>query len=145
MKTVRDILSAKKKDVWSVSPSDTVFDALKIMGEREIGALMVMEGGEVVGIISERDYARKIILKGKTSRATLVSEIMTVHMFSVKPENTIEDCMVLMTGKHIRHVPVFDNNKFIGLISIGDVVKEIISEQGRLIEQLSDYIAGKYM
>lgn len=145
MKTVRDILSAKKKDVWSVSPSDTVFDALKIMGEREIGALMVMEGGEVVGIISERDYARKIVLKEKTSRTTLVSEIMTVHMFSVKPENTIEDCMVLMTGKHIRHVPVFDNNKFIGLISIGDVVKEIISEQGRLIEQLSDYIAGKYM
>ncbi|MCX5803345.1 MAG: CBS domain-containing protein [Proteobacteria bacterium] len=145
MKTVKDILKAKKSEVWSISPTATVFEALKLMGEKEIGALVVMEKGEAVGIVSERDYARKVILKGKSSKDTLVQEIMTSHMFSVKPENTIEECMVLITAKRIRHLPVFDKNKFVGLISIGDVVKSIISEQEKLIEQLSDYIAGKYV
>jgi CBS domain-containing protein len=145
MKTVKDILKAKKSEVWSISPTATVFEALKLMGEKEIGALVVMEKGEAVGIVSERDYARKVILKGKSSKNTLVQEIMTSHMFSVKPENTVEECMVLITAKRIRHLPVFDKNKFVGLISIGDVVKSIISEQEKLIEQLSDYIAGKYV
>jgi CBS domain-containing protein len=145
MKTVKDILKAKKNEVWSISPTATVFEALKLMGEKEIGALVVMEKGETVGIVSERDYARKVILKGKSSKNTLVQEIMTSHMFSVKPENTVEECMVLITAKRIRHLPVFDKNKFVGLISIGDVVKSIISEQEKLIEQLSDYIAGKYV
>jgi CBS domain-containing protein len=145
MKTVKDILKAKKSEVWSISPTATVFEALKLMGEKEIGALVVMEKGEAVGIVSERDYARKVILKGKSSKDTLVQEIMTSHMFSVKPENTVEECMVLITAKRIRHLPVFDKNKFVGLISIGDVVKSIISEQEKLIEQLSDYIAGKYV
>jgi CBS domain-containing protein len=145
MKTVKDILKAKKNEVWSISPTATVFEALKLMGEKEIGALVVMEKGEAVGIVSERDYARKVILKGKSSKNTLVQEIMTSHMFSVKPENTVEECMVLITAKRIRHLPVFDKNKFVGLISIGDVVKSIISEQEKLIEQLSDYIAGKYV
>jgi len=145
MKTVKDILKTKRKEVWFVAPDATVFDALKLMGEKEIGALMVMEAGKAVGIVSERDYARKVILKGRSSKETLVKEIMTSHMFSVKPENTVEECMVLITAKRVRHLPVFDKDTFIGVVSIGDVVKSIISEQERLIAQLSDYIAGKYV
>lgn len=144
MKTVKDILMNKSKSIYSVPPTATVFEALKLMGEKEIGAVMVIDGEEAVGIISERDYARKVILKGKTSRDTLVKEIMTSNMFTVKPENTVEECMILITGKRIRHVPVFDHGKFVGIISIGDVVKSIISQQETLIEQLSSYIAGKY-
>lgn len=148
MKTAREILKNKKKEVWSITPKNTVFDALKLMGEKEIGALMVIdEKGKVHGIISERDYARKVILKGKTSRETKVSEIMTPmdRMFTVKPETTVEDCMVLITAKRIRHIPVFEDEKFVGVISIGDVVKSIISEKDMLIEHLSNYIAGKYV
>jgi CBS domain-containing protein len=148
MKTVKDILKLKTSDVWSVSPKSTVFEALTIMGEKEIGALMVIdENGEVVGIITERDYARKIILKGKTSRETPVEEIMTpkANMRTVKLDNTIDDCMVIITGKRIRHLPVFEGDKFLGLISIGDVVKGRMAEHEKLIEQLSDYIAGKYV
>ena len=148
MKTVKDILKNKnQKEVWSVQPKATVFEALSLMGEREIGALMVIdEKGKVAGIISERDYARKVILKGKASRETAVKEIMTPadQMYTVKPETTVDDCMVLITGKHIRHIPVFDNEKFVGVISIGDIVKSIIAEQEMLIEHLSNYIAGKY-
>jgi CBS domain-containing protein len=148
MKTVKDILKNKnQKEVWSVQPKATVFEALSLMGEKEIGALMVIdEKGKVAGIISERDYARKVILKGKASRETAVKEIMTPadQMYTVKPETSVDDCMVLITGKHIRHIPVFDNEKFVGVISIGDIVKSIIAEQEALIEQLSNYIAGKY-
>ncbi|MCX5811411.1 MAG: CBS domain-containing protein [Proteobacteria bacterium] len=148
MRTVKEILKIKSKDVWSVSSKATVFEALKLMGEKEIGAVMVMDdNGKVAGIISERDYARKIILKGKTSRETPVEEIMTPmsSMYTVKLDNTIDDCMVIITGKRIRHLPVFDGDKFLGLISIGDVVKGKVAEQEKLIEQLSDYIAGKYV
>jgi len=148
MKTAKEMLKNKKKEVWSVTPKNTVFEALKIMGEKEVGALMVIdEKSKVHGIISERDYARKVILKGKTSRETKVADIMTPveKMFTVKPETTVEDCMVLITAKRIRHVPVFDDEKFVGLISIGDVVKSIISEKDMLIEHLSNYIAGKYV
>lgn len=148
MKIVKEILKEKQKEVWSVSPKSTVFEALKLMGEKEIGALMVIdENGKVRGIISERDYARKVILRGKTSRETAVEEIMTSYenMFTVKPENNVDECMVLITGKRIRHLPVFDGETFLGIISIGDVVKSIISEQEKLIEHLSNYIAGKYV
>jgi len=148
MKNVKDMLKKKKKEVWSVTPSDTVFDALKLMGEKEVGALMAIdEQGKVQGIISERDYARKVILKGKSSRDTKVAEIMTPmdKMFTVKPETSVEDCMVLITAKRIRHLPVFDGESFAGLVSIGDVVKSIISEKDTLIEHLSNYIAGKYI
>jgi CBS domain-containing protein len=148
MKTVKDIIDSKGKAVWSISPKAKVFDALKLMGEKEIGALMVMdEKGEVHGIISERDYARKVTLLGKNSMETMVAEIMTPaeKMFHVKPDSTVEECMVVMTGKHVRHLPVCENNKFVGLISIGDVIKSIITEKEDLIEQLSNYIAGKYM
>ncbi len=148
MKTVRDILKNKKSEVWSISPKAMVFDALALMGEKEIGALMVIdEKGKVAGIISERDYARKIILVGKTSKETPVEQIMTPasQMYTVKPETTVDDCMVLITGKKIRHIPVFEGEKFLCVISIGDVVKSIISEQETLIEHLSNYIAGKYV
>jgi len=148
MKNVQEILAGKPKEVWSISPKAKVFDALKLMSEKQIGALMVMnEKGQVEGIITERDYARKVILFGKASKDTFVSEIMTPSdkMFNIHPENTLEECMVLMTAKHIRHLPVCEEGKFVGMLSIGDVVKAIISEKDMLIEQLSNYIGGKYM
>jgi CBS domain-containing protein len=148
MNTVKDLLNEKSASVWSISPKAKVFDALKLMSEKQIGALMVMdEKGGVAGIITERDYARKIILLGKASKETAVEEIMTPidQMYYVKPANTVEECMVLMTAKHVRHLPVCDEGKFAGLVSIGDVVKSIISEKETLINQLSDYIGGKYL
>ena len=147
MLRVSDILKSKAKQLWTILPDVSVLDALKLMAEKEIGALMVVDKkGKVVGIITERDYARKIALKGKKSLDTSVKEIMTpvAKMYTVKPDTSIEDCMVLMTGKHIRHVPVFDGIKFVGLISIGDVVKSTISQKDLLIDNLSDYIGGKY-
>jgi CBS domain-containing protein len=147
MQRVRDILKAKTGQIWTILEDASVLAALKIMAEKEIGTLIVVDKkGKVAGIISERDYARKVILKGKTSLKTKVKEIMTPakKMFTVKPDTSVEDCMVLITGKHIRHVPVFDRNKFVGLISIGDVVKSTISAKDLLIDHLSDYIAGKY-
>ncbi|MBN1364778.1 MAG: CBS domain-containing protein [Syntrophaceae bacterium] len=147
MQTVGDILKGKSKQMWTILPDATVYEALKLMAEKRIGALMVVDKKRnIAGIITERDYARKIALKGKTSLKTLVKDIMTPFskMFTVKPGIPVEDCMVLMTGKHIRHVPVFDGAKFIGLVSIGDTVKSVISEKDILIDQLSDYIAGKY-
>ena len=147
MKTVRDILDAKDQAICSISPRAMVFDALKLLSEMEIGAVMVLDdAGAVRGILSERDYARKIPLQGKLSRETAVEEIMTPteRMHTVAPTNTLEDCMVLMTAKQIRHLPVFENSRFVGLISIGDVVKAIISEKQSLIDQLHDYISGKF-
>jgi CBS domain-containing protein len=147
MQRVSDILRTKTKELWTILPEASVLDALKLMAEKEIGALMVVDKKDkVVGIITERDYARKIILKGKKSLETAVKDIMTpsAKMYTVKPETPVEDCMVLMTGKHIRHVPVFEEGKFHGLISIGDVVKSTISQKDMLIEHLSDYIGGKY-
>ena len=144
MNYVRDILKTKDGRIQTISPKATVYEALEKMSEKEIGALVVMENKKVVGIISERDYARKIILQGKTSKKTLVKEVMSSHLFSVTPDTAVEDAMVLMTGKHIRHLPVFEKSKFVGIISIGDVLKLIISNKDFLINQLSDYIAGKY-
>jgi signal-transduction protein with cAMP-binding, CBS, and nucleotidyltransferase domain len=148
MKLVKDLLKKKKqKQVWSVTNKATVFEALKLMAEKQVGALMVMnDKGQVAGIITERDYARKIILLGKASKNTKVEEIMTPadKMFGVKPETPVDDCMVLITGKRIRHLPVFEKDKFVGLISIGDIVRSKIDEQELLIEQLSNYIAGGY-
>jgi len=144
MSYIRDILAAKGNVVFTISPNSTVLEALKLMSDKEIGALVVMEDNKVVGIISERDYARKIMLQGKASNETLVEEIMSSNLFSVTTDNTVEDAMVLMTGKHVRHLPVFENNQFVGIISIGDVIKSIISNKDFLINQLSNYIAGKY-
>ncbi len=146
MERARDLLKKKTKVVYSISPHATVFDALKIMGEKQVGALVVRDkNGNVVGIISERDYARKVVLRGKSSRETLVSEIMTPadHVYSVTPDTTVRDCYTLMEDKHIRHVPVFENGKYMGLISIGDVVRCTLSANELYIEQLSHFIAGK--
>ncbi len=147
MKTVEDLLEKKSKDIWSIGPKATVYEALKVMGEKEIGALAVVEEGRVVGIISERDYARKVALKGKTARDTGVEDIMSpvAELYTVRPDTTIEECMVLITGKKIRHLPVFDGPDLVGMVSIGDVLKSVISEQVSVIEQLSNYIAGKYI
>jgi len=148
MQTVKDLLKQRKKEIFSVQPKATVFEALKIMGEKEIGSVMVMDQkGKVVGILSERDYARKVILKGKTSRETLVEEIMTPYekMYTVKPDTSVEDCMVVITGKRVRHLPVFEGDKFVGLVSIGDVVKSMLIERDTMIDHLSDYISGKYV
>jgi len=147
MQRVSDLLKSKAKQLWKILPEASVLDALNLMAEKEIGALMVIDKKDkVVGIMTERDYARKITLKGKKSLDTRVKEIMTPSdkMYTVKPDTPVEDCMVLMTGKHIRHVPVFDGGKFVGLISIGDVVKSTISQKDMLIDHLSDYIGGKY-
>lgn len=142
MKNVIELLRVKGHQYWSVTPDTTVFDALKLMAEKNIGVLLVLEGDVLVGLLSERDYARKVILKGKSSKDTLVKEIMSEKVIYVEPEQTVEECMALMTDKRVRHLPVFEGDKLIGIISIGDVVKAIISEQEFIIEQLEHYISG---
>jgi len=141
-KNVRMILESKPPDVWSVAPDTPVYDALALMADKGIGAVLVMDSDEVVGIMSERDYARKIVLKGRTSTTTPVSDIMTKNVIYVEPSQPIEEIMALMVGKNIRHLPVLEDGKLVGIISIGDVVRELISEQKFLIEQLESYIRG---
>ncbi len=142
--TVDEILQRKGREVWTIGPKATVLDALKIMAEKDIGALVVVQDDELVGIISERDYARKIVLKGKASVSTRVKDIMTQKVFYVTPKTTIKECQALLTEHSVRHLPVLVEGKLAGLISIGDVVKAIIDEQEIEITQLSDYIIGKY-
>ena len=142
MNTVRDILRSKGSEVWSVRPDATLFEALEKMAEKNVGALLVMEGEEVVGIVSERDYARKIILKGKSSKETRVREIMTQDTLYVDPDYRVEECMALMTDEHVRHLPVIEKDRIVGIVSIGDVVKAIIEEKQFVIEQLEKYIKG---
>ena len=143
MKTVRDILKVKGHEVWRIEPDATVFEALQRMAEKEVGALMVMNGAELVGIISERDYARKVILQGRASPTTLVKEIMTTHVVCTHLEQPVEECMALMTEKRIRHLPVIEQNqRLVGVISIGDLVKSIITDQKFIIEQLVRYISS---
>ncbi len=144
MITVKQILDEKGHKVWTIGPEETVYKALMILADKDIGALVVVENDQVVGIISERDYARKVVLKGKTSLDTPVRDIMTAHVYFVSPDCTAEECMALMTEKRIRHLPVIENNKLVGVISIGDVVKSIISSQKITIEHLQNYIMGKY-
>ena len=140
MKTVRDLLAGKSRDVWSIGPDQTVYDAIALMSERGIGAVLVLDGAELVGILSERDYARRVILKGKASRETQVREIMTTNLISVTHERTIEDCMAIMTTSRIRHLPVLHEGKLAGILSIGDIVKAMISDKQAHIDQLEDYI-----
>jgi len=142
MKTVRQLIEVKGSSVVSVAPDTHVFDALKVMADREIGALLVIDGERLVGIVSERDYARKVILKGKSSQETCVREIMTERVVYAKPEHTVAQCMALMTDKRIRHLPVLDGSRLMGVLSIGDLVKETISEQEFIIRQLESYIHG---
>jgi CBS domain-containing protein len=143
MKTIQQLLATKKhQEVISIAPHRPVFDALVVMAEYEIGALMVLEGDKLVGIFSERDYAREVVLKGKSSKTTAVSEVMTANVISVKLGDTVEQGMTVMTEKRIRHLPVLDNNKVVGMLSIGDLVKETIAYQQGLIKQLESYITG---
>jgi CBS domain-containing protein len=134
------MLEGKTHRLLSISPDATVYDALQTMAEHEVGALVVLDGERLAGIFSERDYARKVILFGKSSKETLVREIMTDKVLCVRPDQTVDQCMALMTDKRVRHLPVLDHKKVIGVISIGDVVKEVISEQRFMIEQLENYI-----
>ena len=143
MAMVMQILQTKGNAVWTIGPQESVYEALKLMADKEIGALVVVEAGKVVGIFSERDYARKVILEGRSSKETPVHDIMTGRVVGVNRDTTVEVCMELMTEGHFRHLPVMDGNRLIGVVSIGDVVKSIISEQGHLIEQLENYILGR--
>ena len=142
MRNVRDILETKGHDVWSIEPMALVYDAMKLMADKEIGALLVMEGATLAGILSERDYARKIILQGRSSLTTEVREIMTSRVVCAGPERSIAECMALMTDKRIRHLPVVEAGQVCGMISIGDLVKAIIAEQQFIIQQLERYITG---
>jgi len=142
MITVAGILKSKGREVWTITPETIVFDALKTMAEKNVGALVVLDKTGVVGILSERDYARKVILHGKSSKALKVTEIMSANVYSVNPEQNIEDCMTLFTNKRVRHLPVLQNNQLIGIISIGDVVKAIIADQESTIKHLENYITG---
>jgi CBS domain-containing protein len=142
MNFVNEILKAKGRDVWTVSSDSTVYDALQEMADKNVGALLVVEDDKLVGVFSERDYARKVILHGKASKDTLVKEIMSTEMFWVRPDETVAGCMELMTNKRIRHLPVLDEGRLVGVISIGDVVKAVISEKEFAIQQLEQYITS---
>lgn len=142
MKRVNEMLDEKGYDVWSIDKGECVFDAIKLMAEKEIGALIVMDGERVAGILSERDYTRKVILMGRTSQQTLIEEIMTREVVSVRPGETVKECMTLMTDRRIRHLPVMDEGRLVGMLSIGDLVKAIIADQQFTIEQLEGYING---
>ena len=140
MKTVSQLLQGKGGSVWSVTPDGSVFDALKMMAEKNVGALLVMQDGKLRGILSERDYARKVILLGKSSHELAVHEIMSDKVVCVGPQQTVDECMALMSSKRIRHLPALEGGKVIGVLSIGDLVKEVIAEQQLTIQQLESYI-----
>ncbi len=140
MKTIKQLLQGKSRGLCTIGPDARMFEALKLMAENDVGALLVIENDKLVGIISERDYARKVILHGKSSHDTPVKEIMTERVICVQPDRTVDECMALMTDKRFRHLPVIENDKLIGVLSIGDLVKETISEQQFMIKQLESYI-----
>jgi CBS domain-containing protein len=140
--TIAEVLNLKGRTVWSVSPDITVFDAIHMMADKNVGALLVVEGERLIGIISERDYTRKVILKGKASKTTPVREILSDHVVTVTPQKTVDECLHLMTDHRIRHLPVLDGNKIMGVVSIGDLVNWIISAQTTTIHQLQTYISG---
>ena len=144
METVRSMLRHKGSDIYWLSPESTVYEAVAMMAEKGVGALLVLSGGKLAGIVSERDYARKVILRGKHSHEMQVKEIMTSPVFTVSPEHSVEDCMRVITSHRIRHLPVMDGDALMGIISIGDVVRSIISAQAHTIDQLSSYIEGRY-
>ena len=140
MASLKQVLQGKGHDVWSIDPEASVYDAIEMMADKEIGALVVMEGDSLAGVFSERDYARKVVLQGRSSRDTKIKEIMTSRVAYARPEQSVEECMGMMTEKRIRHLPVMDGDKLLGIISIGDLVKAIIEEQQHVIKQLEQYI-----
>ncbi len=143
MTYVEQLLKTKGNEIWSIAPQATVYEALQRMSEKDVGALLVLDKGNLVGIFSERDYARKLILKGRFSKDTTVGELMTREVLYIESQSTIEDCMALMTAKRVRHLPVLENERLIGIVTIGDVVKQIISDQEFTIQQLERYIKGE--
>jgi CBS domain-containing protein len=142
MINVRQLLDKKGRDIYSIAPEASVLDAIKTMADKGVGALIVMTGENVVGIMSERDYARKVILKGRSSRETPVKDIMTERVLYVGEDRTLEECMALMTNKRIRHLPVMEEDQLVGILSVGDVIKAIVSQQEFIIDQLENYIKG---
>lgn len=142
MGTVRHILQKKGNSAFSIDPNATVYRALELMVERDVGSLLVMDNGKFIGIFTERDYARKVMLKGKSSKDTYIHDIMSEHPITVTPDATVEECMSIMTKRYIRYLPVLEENKLVGLISIGDIVKYIIEDQKFIIENLEHYITG---
>ncbi len=142
MRTVKQLLESKGHDVWGVSPDTSVLEAIKEMADKQVGALLVLDHGKPVGIVSERDYARKVILQGRSSQETPVKEIMTTRVVCARPDLNVEECMAIMTDRRIRHLPVMDGDQVLGMISIGDLVKAIIADQQFIINQLERYIAG---
>jgi CBS domain-containing protein len=142
MITVRHLLASKPASVWTVSKQASVYEALELMASKDVGAVLVVEGARVVGILSERDYARSVALAGRSSRQMTVGELMTSSVFYVRPESTLHDCMSLMTNRRIRHLPVLERERLVGIVSIGDVVKQLISEQETRIHELESYIRG---
>jgi CBS domain-containing protein len=142
--TIDSLLHQKQPALWSVAPEATVYDAIQLMSDKNIGALPVMKGDQLVGMFSERDYTRKVILKGKSSKTTAVQDIISMPVISVTPTQTVEECMRLMTENRVRHLPVLDNGKMVGIVSIGDLVNWTISAQNVALTQMEDYISGKY-
>ncbi|MDX1432206.1 MAG: CBS domain-containing protein [Gammaproteobacteria bacterium] len=142
MTVVKTLLESKGSDIWSVSPDASVYDAIRLMAEKEVGALLVLRDGALVGIVSERDYARKVVLKGRSSKSTPVSEVMTARVAYARPDQSVDECMAMMTEKRVRHLPVMDGDRLLGVVSIGDLVKSIIAEQQDTIRQLEQYISG---
>lgn len=142
--TIGSILGRKRSEIWSVPPRASVFSAIALMAEKSIGAVLVTEDDKLVGIVSERDYARKVILQGRSSKETRVDEIMTGELIVVTPENTVDECMILMTDRRVRHLPVLDRGQLVGIVSIGDLVNALIADQAHTIAQLQTYIVSKY-
>jgi CBS domain-containing protein len=142
MHTAKDILKDKGRIVWSVKPTDTVLAALGVMAEHDIGAVLVMDADKLVGVLSERDYARKVVLAGRSSKDSPVKDVMTAHVVCVSPERSVDECMALMPNQRLRHLPVVDHKRVVGIVSIGDLVKATIDDQQFTITQLQSYIAG---
>ena len=144
MELIKNLIKEKGDEIWSIEPGASVFDAVKLMADKGVGALIVMKGNKLEGVISERDYARKVILKNRLSRETSVEEIMTTRVVYAHPEQNVEECMALMTEKHIRHLPIMAEEKLLGVVSIGDLVKSIIAQQQLTIKQLEQYVSGDW-
>ncbi len=144
MNTIGQLLESKGKDIWFIAPNATVFEALRIMAKKNVGVLLVIDKEKLVGIFSERDYARKVILEGKSSKDTAVGELMTKDVYYIDPKNTLHESLAVMTSRHIRHMPVLDQDRLIGIVTLGDVVKQIIADQEFTIRELEKYISGSY-
>ena len=142
MLRIRDVLTTKGNSMWTVDPKATVYEALEIMADKNIGALLVVNGGKLIGIFSERDYARKVVLKGRHAQDIQIEELMTKEVYSVTPDETVEECMAVMTAAHCRHMPVFDGQVLVGVVSIGDIVNASITEHKVKIRDLEKYITG---